>query len=68
MTELMNAYTVMSLCRLKLNQYHEILEQVVPSDNVEAQQALTGIHEVHIHLFVLSERRDLFKDANSLRL
>lgn len=44
--ELRNAHTVMSLCRLKLLQYHHILEKVVPPNDAQAQQALTGIHEV----------------------
>ncbi|XP_073984518.1 TBC1 domain family member 5 isoform X2 [Rhodnius prolixus] len=44
--ELRNAHTVMSLCRLKLLQYHHILEKVVPPNDAQAQQALTGIHEL----------------------
>lgn len=44
--ELRHAHAVMSLCRLKLAQYHAILEQCISEDNIHAQQALTGIHEV----------------------
>nr|XP_024215166.1 TBC1 domain family member 5 [Halyomorpha halys] len=46
MNDLLNAYTVMSLCRLKLSQYHSVLEDAVPPNHIEAQQALTGIHEL----------------------
>uniref|UniRef100_A0A1B6DKW6 Rab-GAP TBC domain-containing protein n=1 Tax=Clastoptera arizonana TaxID=38151 RepID=A0A1B6DKW6_9HEMI len=48
--ELQHAHAVMSLCRLKLAQYYSVLEKYISEDNIPAQQALTGIHEVNIKL------------------
>ncbi|XP_065215094.1 TBC1 domain family member 5 [Planococcus citri] len=45
-TELKHMRVVMSLCKLKLYQYHEILTASVSSEDTKAQQALTGIQEL----------------------
>lgn len=49
-TELKHMRVVMSLCKLKLYQYHEILSTSIPTDDTKSQQALTGIQEVSVEI------------------
>lgn len=51
-TELKHMRVVMSLCKLKLYQYHEILTASVSSEDTKAQQALTGIQEVGLNVTI----------------
>lgn len=38
---------MLELCRIKLLQYHTILNPVVPNHNKDARQALSGMLEVN---------------------
>lgn len=37
---------MLELCRIKLLQYHAILNPAIPNNNKEARQALSGMLEV----------------------
>lgn len=53
MAEVKHMRVVMSLCKLKLYQYHDILAASIDDDDVKAQHALTGIQEVFTCNFYL---------------
>lgn len=55
-SELERTRVLMSICKLKLGQYHEILTNYIPTDDLRAQQALTGIQEVREFCVVLVAR------------
>lgn len=50
---------MLELCRIKLLQYHTILNPVVPNHNKDARQALSGMLEVNKIILDFKLRQEL---------